>query len=85
MECHSRPDRLEEVQEELMEWAKKNMQYIISGIVIPFLMWAGNEILNAQYQKGYNEAKHANDEEFNQALRDAIIYRAKYESCCTAE
>lgn len=59
----------------------------VIGIVSPLLGWLGTTILEGAEQKGYNEAynqiKAEYDEEYNEAIRDAIIFRAKWESCCT--
>lgn len=53
------------------------------GILTPLLGWVGNNIIEGQQAKGYNKAKNEINESYNDALRDAIVYRAKYESCCS--
>jgi hypothetical protein len=55
----------------------------ILTVVIPLLTWIGNGMLEGAEHRGYIKAKQETNEEYSQALRDAIIYRAKYESCCT--
>lgn len=55
------------------------------GVITPLVGWIGNAIIEGAEHKGYNQAKTEVNETYNDALRDAIIYRAKWESCCTDE
>ena len=48
-----------------------------------FCAWLGNNLLEGSEQKGYNKAKSELHEGYNEALRDAITYRALYDVCCT--
>lgn len=68
-----------------MELIKKYWMQITGTIAIvsPLLTWVGNAILEGAEHKGYVKAKEEINEEYNDALRDAIIYRAKYEGCCS--
>lgn len=54
----------------------------VIGVLTPLIGWVGNSIVEGAEHKGYNRAKTEINEEYNEAIRDAIIYRAKYESCC---
>ena len=49
----------------------------------PIFTWVGTSVYNGAVYKGELKAKQEIDETYNEALRDAIVYRAKYESCCS--
>jgi hypothetical protein len=68
-----------------MELLEKHWPKILGviGVVAPALGWIGNSIYDGAVYKGELKAKQEINETYNEALRDAIIYRAKYESCCS--
>jgi hypothetical protein len=69
-------------------WIHKNWGWLsglLTSIIIPFIIWVGNSILEGENLKGYNKAKIEMNDEYNKALRDAIIFRAKYDACCSAD
>jgi hypothetical protein len=69
-------------------WIQKNWGWLsglLTSMIIPFIIWVGNSILEGENLKGYNKAKIELNEEYNNALRDAIIFRAKYDACCRAD
>jgi predicted negative regulator of RcsB-dependent stress response len=67
------------------EWAKNNVQYIVSTVLIPLGIWLGSKVLEGEHQKGYNEGKQEVEQTADKALHDAIVYRLKYEHCCAKE
>jgi len=68
-----------------MNWVKNNLKELLAvvGILTPLLSVVGNSIDEGAVHKGELKAKQEINETYNEALRDAIVYRAKYESCCT--
>lgn len=67
------------------EWVKKNWLQISTAItfICTGASWTVNKLIEGAKNEGYLQAREQFDEEHNEALRDAIIYRAKYESCCS--
>jgi hypothetical protein len=68
-----------------METVKKYWMQITGtiAIVTPLVTWGGRKILEGEYQKGYNEAKNEIAPTADKAVHDAILYRVKYETCCS--
>lgn len=69
-----------------MDFLEKNKSTLMAvGIpaLISALGWIGTMVFDGVELRGYNRAKTEIRDEYNEALRDAIIFRAKWESCCT--
>ena len=71
----------------MMDTLKKYWPQILGtiGMVTPAVGWVSNKIIEGAKNDGKLEAKEEINEDYNNALRDAIVYRAKWESCCTDE
>lgn len=68
---------------ELLNKNKNALMAVGIPAAISLLGWCGTMIADGVELNGYNRAKTEMNEEYNNALRDAIIFRAKWESCCT--
>lgn len=68
-----------------MESLKKYWPQIIAtiGVISPPVAWVANKVIEGAETSGYIKAKEEINETYNEALRDAIVYRAKFESCCS--
>ena len=68
-----------------METLKKYWPQILGtiGVLSPAVGWVANRVIDGAINEGYVKAKEEINETYNEALRDAIVYRAKFESCCS--
>lgn len=70
-----------------METLKKYWPQILGalGVLSPVVAWVSDSIIEGAKNEGKLEAKEEINEDYNNALRDAIVFRAKWESCCAEE
>lgn len=71
----------------MMETLKKYWPQILGtvGVLSPAVGWVANKVVEGAETSGYIKAKEEINETYNEALRDAIVYRAKFESCCSEQ
>jgi len=66
-----------------VEKLKPYVPHIVAAVslVTPAIAWVANYVITGAEAQGYIRAKQEIDERHNQALGDAIRYRALYDLC----